>query len=127
MKVRNSNRGRECSDLREVGGARNLVLADRPNRRNVFVSCTSHGHFLPLDIPSAGLSADGTEDDVHLLQAAPLGLWDDQGEGTRRSDIDGGIHDEDLPPEFGDPRGGVISNDEVYKLHVRITTLSRKR
>ena len=126
MKIRNSNRGREGVKLREVGGAWNLLLTDRRNRRGVFryyiVPRTSHDHSLPLNILSADLGTDGTEDNVHLLQTTSLCLWNDQGEGTHRTDIDGGIHDEDLPPEVGDPRGGVVTDDEVYEVHVSITT-----
>ena len=115
-----SNRGGECHDFQEAGWTLNLVIG--PSRRKGSVFRASQGRLLPLDVLSTSLGTDGTEENVHLLQTAPLGLWDDQGESSQHTDIDGGIHDEDLPPEGCDPRGSVVGNHKVYDVHVRITT-----
>jgi len=116
---------KDTETSKNVGEASDPDLVGTSKGR-VFVPCTPQGHSLPLDTFSTSLSVDGTEDNVHLLQTAPLGLWNDQGEGAHHTNINGGIHDEDFPPEVGDPHGGVVTNDEIYKAHVRITVIDGK-
>ena len=75
--------------------------------------CIKHTSLLLGDIGVSLIGLNSTEDDIHLLQTATLGLRDQEREGTHTEDVDRGEHQEDLVAEIGDECGRNLRQNEV--------------